>query len=270
MARMSVVEHLEELRKRLLWSLAAYFVAVLLCYSVATELFAILKRPLLQAMESYPGSTLAIRSLAEGFLVELKVAAIAGLFVASPVMFYQMWKFVAPGLYEREKRLVLPVVLSSTLLFTGGAMFGYFVVFPFVFGFFLSFTGGDTSALLSIGDYLSFAAKLLAGFGLVFEMPLIIFILAYLGIVDHVKLRQARRYVIVINFLVAAMITPPDVVSQLFLAVPLILLYEIGIAVARLVGRRQRRRGNEENPAPAEPEEERSATKEEPADGDEA
>ncbi len=241
MARMSVVEHLEELRKRLLWSLAAYVVAVLGCYAFASDLFDLLKRPLVKAMEDYPGSTLAIRSLAEGFLVELKVAAIAGLFVASPVIFYQMWKFVAPGLYDREKRLVLPVVLSSTVLFAGGALFGYFIVFPFVFSFFLSFTGGDTSALLSIGDYLSFAAKLLAGFGVIFELPLILFILAYLGIVDHEKLRRARRYVIVINFVVAAIITPPDVVSQLFLAIPLILLYEVGVLVARLVGRRKRR-----------------------------
>ncbi len=240
-SRMSVIEHLEELRKRLLWSMASYVVAVLLCYSVASELFALLKRPLVDAMKDYPGSTLAIRSLAEGFLVELKVAAIAGVFVASPVIFYQIWKFVAPGLYTQERKLVLPVVLSSTVLFTGGALFGYFVVFPFVFGFFLSFTGGDTSALLSIGDYLSFSAKLLAGFGVIFELPLAIFILAYLGIVDHDKLRRARRYVIVINFAVAAMITPPDVVSQLFLAAPLIVLYEIGILVARVVGRRQKR-----------------------------
>ncbi len=252
---MSVVEHLEELRKRLLWSLGAYLVAVLACYAFASDLFGLLKRPLVKAMADYPGSTLAIRSLAEGFLVELKVAAIAGVFVASPVIFYQMWKFVAPGLYDREKKLVLPVVLSSTVLFIGGALFGYFVVFPFVFSFFLSFTGGDTSALLSIGDYLGFAAKLLAAFGIVFELPLIIFILAWLGIVDHEKLRRARRYVVVINFAVAAIITPPDVVSQLFLAIPLIVLYEIGVLVARLVGKRKRRRSHSEDETTADTDE---------------
>lgn len=239
-SRMSLTDHLEELRDRLVKSAVAYVAGVAISYGFSAELFQLLKRPLSGLIQNHPGSTLAMRSLAEGFMVELKVALIAGIFVASPIIFFQIWKFVSPGLYAHERKIALPVVFFATLLFFLGGFFGYFVVFPFTFDFFLSYTGPDVAAILSIDDYLDFAAKLLAGFGIVFELPLIIFVLAWLGIVNHTQLRAVRRYVIVANFVIAAVITPPDVISQLGVALPLVVLYELGIILAWLVGRKRR------------------------------
>lgn len=239
-SRMSLTAHLEELRQRLVRSVLAYIVGVMITYVFSADIFTLLKRPLTELIKKHPGSTLAMRSLSEGFMVELKVALIAGLFVASPVIFYQIWKFVSPGLYDHEKRLAMPVIVSATVLFLTGATFGYFIVFPYTFDFFLSYTSPEVSAILSIDDYLDFASKMLAGFGLVFELPLVIFILSWLGIVRHTQLIAIRRYVIVLNFFIAAIITPPDVVSQMFVAVPLVLLYELGILLSWMVGRQRK------------------------------
>ncbi len=237
---MPLTSHLEELRKRLIACVLAYFGGIAICYAFSGQLFELLKRPLSEILAQHPGSTFALRSIAEGFMVDLKVALISGAFVASPVFFFQIWKFVSPGLYEHEKRLALPIILSATGLFLTGAFFGYFIIFPTTFSFFMSYASADTSAVLSINEYLDFAAKLLAGFGLVFELPLVIFILAWLGIVNHHQLRKVRRYVIVVNFVIAALITPPDVISQLGVAIPLVLLYELGILIAWMVGRKRR------------------------------
>lgn len=239
-SRMSLTDHLEELRDRLVKSVLAYMVGVIITYFFSTELFRLLKLPLTVLITKHPGSTLAMRSLSEGFMVELKVALIAGIFVACPVIFYQLWKFISPGLYEHEKRLALPVVISASFLFVTGAFFGYFVVFPYTFDFFLSYTSPEVSAVLSIDDYLDFASKMLAGFGLIFELPLVIFVLSWLGIVNHTQLIRIRRYVVVFNFVVAAVITPPDVVSQMFVAVPLVGLYELGILLSWMVGRKRK------------------------------
>lgn len=238
--RMSLTDHLEELRVRMLRIVAAYIVGVMLTYTFSNDLFRLLQLPLKQLLAKHPGSTFAMRSLSEGFMVELKVALIAGIFAASPYVFYQIWAFIAPGLYKHERRLALPVILSATFLFLLGAFFGYFVVFPYTFDFFLSYTTPEVVAVLSIDDYLDFAGKMLMGFGLVFQLPLLIFIVSFLGIVNHTQLIAFRRYVIVINFVIAALITPPDVVSQLFVALPLVVLYELGILLSWMVGRKRR------------------------------
>lgn len=250
-SRMSLTDHLEELRQRLVKSVLAYVVGVMLTYAFSTELFRLLKLPLTTLIKKHPGSTLAMHSLSEGFMVELKVALIAGLFAACPVIFYQIWQFVSPGLYKHERRLAMPVIFSASVLFLIGAGFGYFVVFPYTFDFFLSYTSPEVSAIISIDDYLDFAAKMLGGFGLVFELPLVIFILSWLGIVRHTQLIVIRRYVIVLNFVIAAIITPPDVVSQMFVALPLVLLYELGILLSWLVGRQRKTDAEVEHPESA-------------------
>ena len=237
---MPLTAHLEELRKRLIISLIAYFIAVMICYPFSGRLFDILKSPLSSSLLQHEGSTFALHSITEGFIVEIKVALIAGLFLASPVIFTQIWKFVSPGLYEHEKRLAIPIVVSATLLFFTGAFFGYFVIFPAVFNFLMSYITIDTAAVLSINDYLNLSARLLGGFGLIFQLPLVIFVLARLGIVNHHQLRKARRYVLVACFVLAAVITPPDVISQIGIGIPLVVLYESGILIAWAVGRKRR------------------------------
>jgi sec-independent protein translocase protein TatC len=234
--RMSFTEHLEELRRRLIISLIAVGVGFVVSYSFADRLFALLVRPLIKVMP--PGEKLVFTALPEAFFTYFKVALIAGVAFASPVIIYQVWCFVAPGLYERERRLLLPVVLSSTLFFLGGALFGYFVVFPFGFKFFISFAGDHVRVMPTLKESLGFATWLLLVFGIVFETPLVILILARLGIVNAAKLRRNQKYAVLIIFIVAAILTPPDLVSQLLMAVPLLILYEMGIWIAKLFGKK--------------------------------
>jgi sec-independent protein translocase protein TatC len=184
------------------------------------------------------GDKLIFTGLPEAFFTYLKVALLSGIILAAPVIFYEFWMFVAPGLYDKEKRLMVPVVVLSTIFFVGGAFFGYFIVFPFGFKFFLGFASEIIRPLPSMREYLSFASKLLLAFGLVFELPLIITFLAKLGMVSVSFLKKNRKYALLLFFIGAAILTPPDVVTQVMMALPLILLYEISIIGARIFGKK--------------------------------
>ncbi len=228
--------HLDELRKRLITCFVAVGIGFLASYAFKEKLFYILVAPLQKAMKS--GDTLIYTHLPEAFFTFLKTALISGILLASPIIIYQFWVFIAPGLYTREKKLLVPILFLSTVFFTGGALFGYFIVFPWGFKFFLSFATDNIRALPSMREYLSFAAKLLLAFGIVFELPLVITFLAKLGIVSVDFLKKNRKYAILIFFVGSAMLTPPDVVTQIMMAMPLMLLYEISIVGAKLFGKK--------------------------------
>jgi sec-independent protein translocase protein TatC len=229
--------HLEELRKRLIASAIAVAIGFAGCYFFSERIFKLLIEPLKAVMPE--GDSLIFTSLPEMFLTYLKVALVSGVLLAAPLLFYEMWMFVTPGLYRNEKKLVIPFVISSTILFVGGALFGYFVVFPFGFKFFIGFSNEYVKALPSVKQYFGFSLKLLFAFGVVFELPVIIFFLSKLGLVTPKLLRQKRKYAILLTFVTAAILTPPDVVTQCMMAGPLIILYEIGIIVAGLARKKK-------------------------------
>lgn len=235
--KLTFTAHLEELRNRLIRCLIAVGVGFAGAYFFKEQVFYILVAPLQKVMQA--GDTLIYTNLPEAFFTFLKTAFLAGLMLASPVILHQFWMFVAPGLYDREKRLLLPIVLLSTLFFVGGALFGYFIVFPFGFQFFLSFATETIRPMPSMKEYLSFASKLLLAFGLVFELPLVLTFLARLGVVSVDFLKKNRKYAILLFFVGAAILTPPDVVTQVMMAMPLMLLYEISIIGARIFGRKK-------------------------------
>lgn len=228
--------HLEELRRRLIICFSAVGIGFVISYIFSKRLFEILMQPLLAAMP--PEEKLIYTGLPEAFFTYLKVAFLAGILVSVPVIMYQLWMFIAPGLYDREKRLVLPVVFLSSLFFLGGALFGYFVVFPFGFKFFMGFASDYVKPLPSMKEYLGFSAKLLFAFGVVFELPLFVTFLAKLGIVDVQFLKAKRKYAILLFFVFASILTPPDVITQVMMAGPLIVLYEVSILGAKVFGKK--------------------------------
>ena len=228
--------HLEELRRRLIIAFVAVAIGFAASYGFKEQLFEILVRPLKMVMAE--GDTLIFTNLPEAFFTYLKVSFLTGIGLASPVLIYQFWIFVAPGLYDKEKRLLLPIIFLSTLFFLGGALFGYFIVFPYGFDFFLGFATETIRPMPSMKEYLSFAAKLLLAFGIVFELPLAITFLAKLGLVTVPFLKKNRKYAMLLFFAGSAILTPPDVVTQVMMAFPLMLLYEISILGARIFGRR--------------------------------
>ena len=223
--------HLEELRSRLVTSAIAVGVGFAACYAFSERLFLLLASPLTDAMP--PGDHLIFTSLPEMFFTYLKVSFVGGVLLASPMVFYQLWMFIAPGLYRNEKSLVIPFVAISTVLFAGGALFAYFVVFPFGFRFFLGFSSDYVKAFPSVRQYFSFSIKLLLAFGVVFELPVVIFFLTKLGLVTTDFLKKKRKYALLLTFVLSAVLTPPDVITQCMMAVPLIALYEVGIIVSR-------------------------------------
>jgi sec-independent protein translocase protein TatC len=225
------LSHLEELRKRLVTCAIGVGVGFGICYFFSERLFRILVAPLKAVMPE--GERLIFTNLPEMFLTYLKVAFIAAVLLAAPLIFYQMWMFVAPGLYRSEKKFVVPFVVSSTILFVGGSLFGYFVVFPFGFKFFMGFANDYIQALPSVKQYFSFSIKLLFAFGVVFELPVVVFFLSKMGIVTPEDMKKKRKYAILLTFVLAAILTPPDVITQCFMAGPLIVLYEIGILVSK-------------------------------------
>ena len=228
--------HLEELRRRLIVCFIAVGIGFVLSYGFKEKLFQILTRPLISVMET--GDKLIFTGLPEAFFTYLKVAFLSGIILATPIIFYQFWVFVAPGLYHKEKRLMVPIVFLSTLFFVGGSFFGYFIVFPYGFKFFLGFASETIRPLPSMREYLSFASKLLLAFGLVFELPLVITFLAKLGMVSVSFLKKNRKYALLLFFVGAAILTPPDVVTQVMMALPLMVLYEISIIGARIFGKK--------------------------------
>lgn len=236
--RQALITHLGEIRKRLVACAIALGIGFAICYAYSEELFRILALPLKKNLAE--GETLVFTNLPDMFFVYIKTAFVGGLLLSSPFLFYQIWLSVAPRLNQKNRRLLLPFILFSTILFVGGGLFGYFIVFPFGFKFFLGFEGEYLQALPSVKLYFSFAIKMLLMFGVVFELPMVIFFLARIGAVTTASLRKKRRYAVLLSFILGAVLTPPDVITQFMLAVPLIILYEIGILAATLAGGRGR------------------------------
>lgn len=236
--RASLIEHLEELRKRLIRCFIAIVIGTLLAYTFKERLFEILVHPLVMAMDTSRDS-MVFTGLPEAFFTYLKVSLIAGIIVSLPMIFYEFWMFVAPGLYRRERTVVAPIILISVMFFATGALFAYFFVFPVGFKFFLGFASESIRPLPSMKEYLRFASTMLLAFGLSFELPIVITGLAWFGLVDVPFLKKNRKYAILIIFIAAAILTPsPDVISQLLLAGPLMVLYEMSIWGARIFGRK--------------------------------
>jgi len=248
--RMSLFGHLQDLRKRLTRCVIAVLVGFLVSYAFAGKLLKILMQPMLDAIKQ---SHFIYTLPTEAFFTEMKIAFVAGIFLCSPYIFYQIWQFIAPGLYSHERKWIIPIAFFSALCFSIGAFFGYFVVFPFGFEFFASYTNEYLVFTPKLDEYLDFVLKLLFAFGIVFELPLFLFFLARLGLVTHEGLKAKRKYAILISFVVAAALTPPDAISQTMMAVPLCVLYEVGVWMAFFFGKKKRPAPQEEAPAPTEP-----------------
>jgi sec-independent protein translocase protein TatC len=235
--RMGFFQHLDELRKRLIVSIAAIFAGFLLSWYWAPQMFDFLARPIRNALP--PGQGLAYTRLTEPFMMYFRVALLAGILISSPVVLWQLWLFISPALYRREKRWVWPFVGFGAIFFLSGCAFSYYVAFPLVVGFLVE-VGKPFQAVITINEYLSMATKLILALGLCFEMPILVFFLARLGIVSERWLLAKFKYAVLIIFIVSAVITPSaDIATQCVFAVPMILLYLLGIFAAWLFRRRE-------------------------------
>jgi sec-independent protein translocase protein TatC len=229
----SFMSHLIELRMRLMRSIIAVVIVVVVLFPFAKDIYALLAQPLLRVLPA--GSTMIATDVTGTFLVPLKVTLMTAFLIALPFVLWQAWAFVAPGLYQHEKRLVVPVLVSSCLFFALGMSFAYFFVFPVAFGFFAGYTPAGVQMMTDIDKYLSFVMTMFIAFGLTFETPVVVVVLVRMRVVSLEKLKSVRPYVIVGAFVIGAIFTPPDVISQCLLAVPLWLLYELGLQLARFV-----------------------------------
>jgi sec-independent protein translocase protein TatC len=227
------LSHLVELRSRLMHSIIAVLVVFVALFPWAKEIYALLAKPMLRALPS--GAQMIATDVTGTFLVPLKVTLMGAFLIALPYVLWQAWAFVAPGLYSNEKRLALPVIASSVVFFVIGMAFAYFFVFPVMFSFFAGYTPAGVTMMTDIEKYLSFVLTMFVAFGITFEVPVIVVVLVRMRVVSLDKLRAIRPYVIVGAFIVGAIFTPPDVISQLMLALPLWLLYELGLQLARFV-----------------------------------
>ncbi len=236
----SLMSHLLELRTRLLRSVAAVVVLMFALMPFANPLYSALARPLMQRLPQ--GASMIATGVAAPFLAPFKFAMMLAVYLAMPFVFYQAWAFVAPGLYLRERALALPMLISSVALFYLGMAFAYFVVFPIIFGFFATAAPAGVLVMTDVTSYLDFVLTLFLAFGVAFEVPVIVVLLVSLGFADIATLRKGRPYVIVGAFVVGMLLTPPDVFSQTILAVPVWLLFEIGLVVAGLLAKRAARR----------------------------
>jgi sec-independent protein translocase protein TatC len=236
--KMSLTEHLVALRKSLTRSLIAVGIGFGACYYFKDWIFDIVTRPLTQVLPK--NSYLIYTGLTEAFFVYMKLAFFASLIITSPFIIYQIWEFISPALHSNEKKYVVPFVFFSTLLFVSGVLFGYFIALPPAFQFFVSFNNKYLQAMISFSDYLSLFVTFLLGFGLSFELPIFMFFLAKLGIVNAKMLSKNRRYAILVIFIVAAILTPsPDALSQILMAIPLIFLYEVSIFVVKFAEKKK-------------------------------
>ncbi len=233
----SFIAHLVELRSRLVNAVVAVLVVFVCLFPWASNLYTLLARPLLSKLPK--GGQMIATDVTTPFFVPLKVALMAAFLITLPYILYQVWRFVAPGLYEHEKRLVWPLIIASTILFFCGMTFAYFVVFPIVFGFITASAPLGVAVMTDIDKYLSFVLTMFMAFGLTFQVPVAVVLLVRMGFVTVKKLREIRPYMVVGSFVIGAIFTPPDVVSQSMLALPLWLLYEVGILVAVWVGRKK-------------------------------
>ncbi|MDA8169480.1 MAG: twin-arginine translocase subunit TatC [Nitrospiraceae bacterium] len=250
-SKMPLTEHLVELRKRLFVSLTVIMAAFIACFTYSESIFKLLLMP----MSTYPKITLAYPFVkyitkpdppklvflapAEAFWMHLKISFIAGVIISIPVIFYQIWKFISPGLLTKEKKYVTPFVLSGTVLFLAGASFCFLVVLPFALQFLLTYKTEYMTPMISIGHYMDFCLKFILAFGIVFEMPVVIVILTRMGIVSTQTLAKNRKYAVLLAFIIAAILTPtPDAFNQTLMALPIIVLYEVGILASRIFVRR--------------------------------
>jgi sec-independent protein translocase protein TatC len=239
-----LMDHLIELRRRLIWSFVALGVAFAGCFYFADRIFAFLAQPLVEAFGRGEGK-LIYTKLYEAFFVEIRVALFAAFFLAFPVIANQLWAFVAPGLYAKEKKAFLPFLVATPVLFLLGGALAYYFVMPVAFTFFLKFEGNlggiEQEALPAVGDYLSLVMHFILAFGIAFLLPILLMLMERAGLVTRDQLKRGRRYAILVAFIVAAIATPPDVISQLMLAIPLILLYELSLIAIWFTEKRRAR-----------------------------
>jgi sec-independent protein translocase protein TatC len=246
-SRAPLLEHLVELRRRLIWSFIALGIAFAFCFYFADKIFAFLAQPLIEGFGEGQGR-LVYTKLYEAFFVEIRVAVFAAFFMAFPVIASQLWAFVAPGLYAKEKRAFLPFIVATPVLFLLGAALAYYIVMPKAIGFFLGYQGQipgiRQEALPAMGEYLSFVMHFVLAFGVAFLLPILLMLMERAGLVTRQQLKSGRRYAILIAFVIAAVATPPDIMSQFMLAIPLIILYELSL-IAIWFTERRRTRGAE-------------------------
>ena len=235
---MSFFEHLEELRSRLLRIVLAIVVGFGVSFYFRDALYHILSDPMRKLLP--PGGKFIITNPPEYFFMTLKVAFVAGLLFTLPFIIYQLWLFITPGLYKKERKLAIPFVVVATALFYIGAVFAYFLVFPVVFKFFMQITPSDVLPMLSVNEYVSLVLKLMVAFGAVFETPIIIVFLGLLGIVNSSMLKRGRRYFVVLAFVIGAIFSPPDVLSQIMMGLPLLVLFESSIHVLAAIEKRRK------------------------------
>ena len=248
---MSLIDHITELRKRLLWSIVYIIIIFIICFYFADQLFAFLAAPLVNLLDTDNGQGFIYTALQEAFFTELKISFFFALFFSFPLIAIQIWKFIAPGLFKNEKKAFLPFLIATPILFFAGGSMVYYLISPIAWKFFLSYQNLNSTGIpirleAKMGEYLSLMMRFIFAFGLAFQLPVVLGLLAKANLVTYLTLKKYRKYAIVIAFLAAAFLTPPDPFSQISLALPIIILYEISIYIARLIQRNKTNNSEED------------------------